>query len=62
MPLGMAAIAYEAVAKANRAELDLHRTPWTDIGFVNVIRVGKKFQARLQDRIDKLKREGKVHD
>ena len=43
-----AAFAHEAVAKANRAELDVQRTPWTDIGFVNVIRVGKKFQARLQ--------------
>ena len=48
MPSRMAAMAYEAVAKANRAELDLKRTPWSKTGFVNVIKVGKKYQARLQ--------------
>ena len=44
----MAAMAFEAVAKANRAELNLKRTPWSKTGFVNVIKVGKKYQARLQ--------------
>ena len=48
MPSGKAAAMREAVAKENRAELVLERTVWNNTGFVNVTKVGNKFQARLQ--------------
>ena len=38
----------EAVAKENRADLQLERTPWGKTGFVNVVEVKGKYQARLQ--------------
>ena len=43
----MAAAAREAVAKENRAELELERTPWGKTGYVNVVEVKGKYQARL---------------
>ena len=48
MPSGMAAAVREAVAKENRAELELERTPWGKTSFLNVIEVKGKYQARLQ--------------
>ena len=36
MPSGKAAAIREAVAKENRADLQLERTPWGKTGFVNV--------------------------
>ena len=48
MPKGMAAAVREAVAKENRAELELERTPWGKTGYVNVVEVKGKYQARLQ--------------
>ena len=48
MPSGLAVAAREAVAKENRDELQLERTPWGKTGFVNVIEVKGKYQARLQ--------------
>ena len=48
MPRGMAAAAREAVEQADRDELELERTPWSNTGFVNITKVGGKFQARLQ--------------
>ena len=48
MPNGMAAAAREAVAKENRDDLQLERTPWGRTGFVNVVEVKGKYQARLQ--------------
>ena len=48
MPSGKAAAIREAVAKENRANLQLERTPWGKTGFVNVIEVKGKFQARYQ--------------
>ena len=38
----------EAVRTENRENLELERTPWNNTGFVNVIKVKNKFQARLQ--------------
>jgi len=38
----------ELIAKEDRAELELERTPWGRTGFVNVVKVKNKFQARLQ--------------
>ena len=48
MPSGKAAAIREAVAKENRADLQLERTPWGKTGFVNVVEVKGKYQARLQ--------------
>ena len=48
MPKGMAAAVREAVAKENRDDLQLERTPWGRTGFVNVVEVKGKYQARLQ--------------
>ena len=48
MPSGKAAAIREAVAKENRADLQLERTPWGKTGFVNVVEVNGKYQARLQ--------------
>ena len=48
MPRGMAAAARKAVEQADRDELELERTPWSSTGFVNVTKVGGKYQARLQ--------------
>ena len=39
MPKGMAAAVREAVAKENRAELELERTSWGRTGYVNVVEV-----------------------
>ena len=44
----MAAAARKAVEQADRDELELERTPWSKTGFVNVTKVGGKYQARLQ--------------
>ena len=48
MPSGRAAAMREAVRTENRENLELERTPWNNTGFVNVIKVKNKFQARLQ--------------
>ena len=51
MPSGMAAAMREFVASlsaAERAALVLQQIPYLSTGFVNVIKVGKMFQARLQ--------------
>ena len=37
-----------ALSAAQRAELELKRNPYSDTGFVGVIKVKGKFQARLQ--------------
>ena len=46
MPSGRAAAMREAVRTENRENLELERTPWNNTGFVNVIKVKNKFQAR----------------
>ena len=38
----------EAIQGEDRSQLDLERTPWSKTGFIGVIKVGNKFQARLQ--------------
>ena len=43
MPSGKAAAVREAVAKENRADLQLERTPWGKTGFVNVVEVKGKY-------------------
>ena len=48
MPSGMAAAMREAVAKENRDAFQLERSPRSRTGFVNVIEVKGKYQARLQ--------------
>ena len=51
MPSGMAAAMRDLVASmsaAERAALVLQKSPWSSTGFVNVIKVKNKFQARLQ--------------
>ena len=51
MPSGMAAAMRDFVASmsaAERAALVLKKSPWSSTGFVNVIKVKNKFQARLQ--------------
>ena len=37
-----------AIASVNRAELELERSPWGKTGFVYVVEVKGKYQARLQ--------------
>eukprot|EP00966_Prymnesium_polylepis_P221080 5113811-Prymnesium_polylepis.1 len=48
MPKRMGATMREAIMVEDRSQLELERTPWSCTGFKNVIKVGKKFQARLQ--------------
>ena len=48
MPKRMSATAREAIMTEDRSKLDLKRSVWNDTGFVNVIKVGDKYQARLQ--------------
>jgi len=48
MPSGLAKAAREGVAKENRDCLQLERTPGGRTGFVNVVVVKGKYQARLQ--------------
>ena len=48
MPSGMAAAMRQLIAEENKEELELKRTPWSKTGFVNVIKIGGMFQARLQ--------------
>ena len=36
------------IASVNRAELELERSPWGKTGFVYVVEVKGKYQARLQ--------------
>ena len=48
MPSGKAAVVREVISKENRDGLQLERTPWNKTGFVNVIEVKGRFQARLQ--------------
>ena len=38
----------EAIAAEDRSQLNLERNPWSCTGFKGVIKVGNKFQARLQ--------------
>ena len=51
MPNGMAAAMRDYVAALSAAErtaLVLKKSPWSSTGFVNVIKVKNKYQARLQ--------------
>lgn len=48
MPKRLGAIMREAIAAEDRSQLQLERSTWSNTGFKNVIRVGQKFQARLQ--------------
>ena len=48
MPKRMSATVREAIMTEDRSKLDLKRSVWNDTGFVNVIKVGDKYQARLQ--------------
>ena len=48
MPKRMGADMREAIQCEDRSQLDLERTPWSNTGFIGVIKVGNKFQARLQ--------------
>jgi hypothetical protein len=48
MPKRMGADMLEAIKNEDRSQLELERTPWSCTGFRNVIKVGNKFQARLQ--------------
>ena len=51
MPSGMAAEMRDFVAAMSAADRDalvLERSPWSNTGFINVIKVKNKFQARLQ--------------
>ena len=48
MPKRTSATVREAIMTEDRSKLDLKRSVWNDTGFVNVIKVGNKFQARLQ--------------
>ena len=51
MPSGIAARVRELVAAEDTSHLELERVPPTKLtktGFVNVIKIGEQFQARLQ--------------
>ena len=48
MPKRTSATVREAIMTEDRSKLDLKRSVWNDTGFVNVIKVGDKYQARLQ--------------
>ena len=48
MPNGMAAEMRAQMENEDVADLVLKRSPWSSTGFVNVIKVKQKFQARLQ--------------
>ena len=48
MPKRMGAEMRELVMVEDRSQLQLERSVWNNTGFVNVIQVGNKYQARLQ--------------
>ena len=51
MPSGQAAgfrAAFAALLEADREQLDLKKYPWSNTGYVGVIKVNGKFQARVQ--------------
>ena len=48
MPKRLGADMREAIQGEDRSQLDLEPTPWSKTGFIGVIKVGNKFQARLQ--------------
>ena len=52
MPSGLAAMARELLNTYNIEDDELQRAPLTATGFVGVIKVGDKYQARLQVRGD----------
>ena len=48
MPKRLGTDMREAIAAEDRSQLELERSPWNHTGFVGVIKVGNKYQARLQ--------------
>ena len=48
MPKRMGAEMRELVMVEDRSQLQLERNVWSSTGFKHVIKVGQKFQARLQ--------------
>ena len=48
MSSGRAAELQEALALADVTELELQPTVWNNTGYVNVIKVGNHYQARIQ--------------
>ena len=48
MPKRLGATMREAIAAEDRSQLVLERSPWSSTGFINVIKVNGKYQARLQ--------------
>ena len=48
MPKRLGAEMRELIMAEDRSQLQLERSVWSSTGFVNVIKVGNKYQARLQ--------------